>query len=170
MREVFYDRYRAPIGTLIVGVTASGLAILEFEKSHLPPVRRPEDVWTRSETRVMPVIAELEDYFAGLRRQFSTPLDLRGTDFQLRCWRALLEIPYGETITYAELARRVGSPRGFRAVGMANHDNPVAIVVPCHRVLASDGTLGGYGGGLEIKRALLELEGALPRTLSLLPA
>ena len=169
MREIFYDRYRAPIGPLIVGVTADGLAALEFEKSYVQPPRRAGDVWTRSAPRVAAVIAELDGYFAGKCRHFATSVDLRGTDFQLRCWRALLEIPYGETITYAELARRVGCPRGFRAVGMANHDNPVAIVVPCHRVLASDGTLGGYGGGLDIKRALLELEGALPRTLDLLP-
>lgn len=169
VREIFYDRYVAPIGPLILGMTVDGLATLEFEKTYLHPHRRPGELWTRSARQVAPVIAELNDYFAGKRRRFSTPLDLRGTDFQLRCWHALLDIPYGQTITYAELARRVGSPRGFRAVGMANHDNPVAIIVPCHRVVASDGTLGGYGGGLEIKRALLELEGALPRTLNLLP-
>ncbi|HVP42295.1 MAG TPA: methylated-DNA--[protein]-cysteine S-methyltransferase [Terriglobales bacterium] len=170
MREIFYGRHVAPIGPLIVGVSEEGLAVLEFEKGHLRPQRRRGDVWTRSARRVAPVIAELNDYFAAKRRHFSIPLDLRGTDFQLRCWQALLDIPYGQTITYAELARRVGCPRGFRAVGMANHDNPVAIVVPCHRVLASDGSLGGYGGGLDLKRALLELEGALPRTLNLLPA
>ncbi len=168
--EIRYGRYIAPIGPLIVGVSDAGLAALEFEKSYVEPPRRPGDVWTRSRKAVEPVIAELDEYFAGQRRTFSTPLDLRGTAFQLRCWRALLNIPYGKTISYAELARRVDCPRGFRAVGMANHDNPVAIIVPCHRVLASDGTLGGYGGGLDIKRALLELEGALPRTLDLLPA
>ncbi len=170
MREIFYDRYLAPIGPLTIGVTADGLAALEFGKTYVRPQRHAGDTWVRSASQVAPVVAELQDYFAGTRRRFSIPLDLRGTDFQLRCWRALLEIPYGETITYAELARRVGSPRGFRAVGMANHDNPVAIIVPCHRVLASDGSLGGYGGGLDVKRALLELEGALPRTLNLLPA
>jgi O-6-methylguanine DNA methyltransferase len=170
MREIFYDRYLAPVGMLTVGVTADGLAALEFNKTYVQPHRSPGDTWTRSAGRVATVIAELKDYFAGKRHQFSMPLDLRGTDFQLRCWHALLDIPYGQTITYAQLARRVGSPRGFRAVGMANHDNPVAIIVPCHRVVASDGTLGGYGGGLDIKRALLELEGALPRTLNLLPA
>ena len=168
--EIRYERYVAPIGPLIIGVSDHGLAALEFEKSYVEPPRRPGDVWTRSARAVEPVIAELDQYFAGRRRTFSTPLDLRGTDFQLRCWRALVDIPYGKTISYAELARRVDCPRGFRAVGMANHDNPVAIIVPCHRVLASNGTLGGYGGGLDIKRALLELEGALPRTLNLLPA
>ena len=109
---------------------------------------------------------ELLDYFTGDRREFSFPLDLRGTEFQLACWRALLAIPYGETRTYADIARAVGSPQGFRAVGMANNRNPIAIVVPCHRVIASDGTLCGYGGGLDVKRKLLQLEGALSGTLA----
>jgi O-6-methylguanine DNA methyltransferase len=113
-----------------------------------------------------PYLRELEEYFAGQRREFSFAIDLRGTDFQLACWRALLAIPYGETRSYADIARAVGRPQGFRAVGMANNRNPVAIVVPCHRVIASDGTLCGYGGGLDIKRKLLELEGALSGTLA----
>ena len=99
------------------------------------------------------------------RREFTFPLDLRGTDFQIACWRALLAIPYGETRSYADIARAVGKPNAFRAVGMANNRNPIAIVVPCHRVIASDGTLCGYGGGLDVKRKLLELEGALSGTL-----
>jgi methylated-DNA-[protein]-cysteine S-methyltransferase len=111
-------------------------------------------------------VRELEEYFAGQRRAFSFPLDLRGTDFQRACWQALLQIPYGETRSYADIARAVGRPQGFRAVGMANNRNPVAIVVPCHRVIASDGTLCGYGGGLDIKRKLLELEGASSGTLA----
>jgi O-6-methylguanine DNA methyltransferase len=109
---------------------------------------------------------ELEEYFAGKRREFSFPLDLRGTDFQLACWRALQAIPYGETRTYADIARAVRKPNAFRAVGMANNRNPIAIVVPCHRVIASDGTLCGYGGGLDVKRKLLELEGALSGVLA----
>ena len=100
------------------------------------------------------------------RREFAFPLDLRGTDFQVACWRALLNIPYGETRTYADIARAVGKPKAFRAVGMANNRNPIAIVVPCHRVIASDGTLCGYGGGLDVKRKLLELEGALTKPLA----
>lgn len=170
MSEVFFARYSSPVGPLTVGVTAQGLAALEFERGRVQPRRRPGETWLQSQDRTADARAELDEYFAGHRRTFTIPLDLRGTDFQLRCWHALLKIPYGGTITYAELARRVGSPRGFRAVGMANHDNPVAIVVPCHRVLASDGSLGGYGGGLDVKRALLELEGALPRALDLRPA
>ena len=147
-----------------------GLAILEFERTYLKTHRREDETWLDSPAPAAPVIRELEGYFAGRLREFTVPLDLRGTDFQMRCWRALLDIPYGQAIAYRELARRVGSPRGFRAVGMANHDNPVAIIVPCHRVIASDGSLGGYGGGLDLKRALLEMEGVLPRTLDLLPA
>jgi len=106
-------------------------------------------------------VRQLNEYFASRRREFTFPIDLRGTPFQLQCWRALLEIPYGETRTYADLARVVGRPKAYRAVGMANNRNPIAIVVPCHRVIASDGTLCGYGGGLDVKRRLLELEGAL---------
>ena len=115
---------------------------------------------------MQPYVSELEEYFSGSRRDFSFPLDLRGTDFQLACWRALLAIPYGETRTYGDLARTIDKPHAFRAVGMANNRNPIAIVVPCHRVIASDGTLCGYGGGLNVKRKLLELEGALSGTLA----
>ncbi len=103
---------------------------------------------------------ELDEYFSGKRRNFTVALDLHGTPFQLRCWNALIEIPYGQTCSYGDLARKVGSPNGFRAVGMANHDNPIPIIVPCHRVITSDRKLGGYGGGLEVKEKLLHLEGA----------
>ena len=113
-----------------------------------------------SEIATRPYVRELNEYFAGERRDFTFRLDLRGTEFQVKCWRALVDIPYGETRSYAAIARAVGRPRGFRAVGLANNRNPIAIVVPCHRVIASDGTLCGYGGGLEVKRKLLELEGA----------
>jgi len=119
-----------------------------------------------SAEELQPYVRELNEYFAGRRREFTFPLDLRGTEFQIACWRALLAIPYGETRTYADIARAVGRPQGFRAVGMANNRNPIAIVVPCHRVIASDGTLCGYGGGLDVKRKLLELEGALSGTLA----
>src|SRR5258706_11993268 len=117
--------------------------------------------------RVMsPYLTEIEEYIAGQRRELTFPRDIRGTDFQLACWRALLAIPYGETRTYADIARAVGKPTAFRAAGMANNRNPIAIVVPCHRVIASDGTLCGYGGGLDVKRKLLELEGALSGMLA----
>ena len=101
---------------------------------------------------------QLEEYFAGERTGFDVPMELDGTTFQKEVWRELSRIPYGETISYGELARRVGRPKGPRAVGQANGKNPIPIIVPCHRVLASNG-IGGYGGGLPMKRALLAVEG-----------
>ena len=112
------------------------------------------------------VVAQLADYFAGRRRAFDFEVALHGTPFQRSVWAGLRRIPYGETISYAELARRIGNPAAVRAVGAANGANPVAIVVPCHRVIASNGSLCGYGGGLDVKRKLLELEGALSGTLA----
>ena len=102
--------------------------------------------------------AELAEYFAGSRKIFTVPVRLSGTDFQMKVWAALQEIPYGETATYGEIARRIGRPKACRAVGTANHNNPIPIVVPCHRVIGADGGLTGYGGGLQIKSYLLELE------------
>jgi O-6-methylguanine DNA methyltransferase len=153
-------------GPLIIGVSAKGLVALEFDRGHFPPKDKKKISWQESEEATHQYVRELKEYFAGRRREFSFALDLRGTPFQVKCWRALLEIPYGETRTYADIARAVGCPQAFRAVGMANNRNPIAIVVPCHRVIASDGTLCGYGGGLDIKRKLLELEGALTKHLA----
>lgn len=101
---------------------------------------------------------QLREYAAGERRRFTVPLDVGGTEFQKKVWAALRTIPYGQTRSYGQVARQVGNPRAARAVGMANHENPVAVVVPCHRVIASDGSLGGYAGGLRKKSALLMLE------------
>jgi O-6-methylguanine DNA methyltransferase len=165
------------IGPLFLAASGRGLVALEFD-ARLPGQQsiRPNPRHLREEEKgfrfeessglMRRYVDELEEYFAGKRREFTFPLDLRGTDFQLACWRALLAIPYGETRTYADIARAVHKPNAFRAVGMANNRNPVAIVVPCHRVIASDGTLCGYGGGLDVKRKLLELEGALTGTLA----
>jgi O-6-methylguanine DNA methyltransferase len=169
--------FKSQIGPLFLAASERGLVALEFD-ARLPGQQtiRPNPRDLRTETKALkftesaatlrPYVQELQEYFAGQRREFSFPLDLRGTDFQIACWRALLTIPYGETRTYAHIARAVGSPKGFRAVGMANNRNPIAIVVPCHRVIASDGTLCGYGGGLDLKRKLLELEGALTGLLA----
>ena len=164
METLYYSRLDSLAGPLIVGVSARGLVMLEFDRGHFPP-KKSNVIWQESTEATRKFVRELKEYFAGRRREFDFPLDLRGTPFQVRCWRALLEIPYGETRTYADIARAVGRPQAFRAVGMANNRNPIAIVVPCHRVIASDGTLCGYGGGLDIKRKLLELEGALTKRL-----
>jgi len=177
MEALHYTNMDSMIGPLFLAASPQGLVALEFD-ARLPAQQsiRPNPRDLREEKRgfqfeqssraLRAYISEIEEYFTGNRRQFTFPLDLRGTDFQLACWRALLAIPYGETRSYADIARAVGKPNAFRAVGMANNRNPVAIVVPCHRVIASDGTLCGYGGGLDAKRRLLELEGALSGVLA----
>ncbi len=177
METLHCTTMHSAIGPLFLAASAQGLVALEFD-ARLPGQQsiRPNPRDLREENKafkfedsarhMQPYVNELEEYFAGNRREFTFPLDLRGTDFQRACWRALQAIPYGETRTYADIARAVGKPNAFRAVGMANNRNPIAIVVPCHRVIASDGTLCGYGGGLDVKRKLLELEGALSGTLA----
>ena len=176
METLQYTTFVSPVGPLFLAASGGGLVALEFDR-RLPGQQtirpNPRDLraeskelrFEHSEAGLRPYRRELEEYFAGQRQKFEFRLDLRGTEFQLACWNALLRIPYGETRTYADIARAVGRPRGFRAVGLANNRNPIAIVVPCHRVIASDGTLCGYGGGLDIKRKLLELEGALSGAL-----
>ena len=150
----------SPVGTLLIGVSGTALVALEFDRGLPKKIAGKRVQWEASDSRNRRVGKQLEEYFAGKRRNFELVLDLRRTDFQKRCWNELLRIPYGETRSYAEIARAVGSPQGFRAVGQANHYNPIAIIVPCHRVLAAGCFLGGYGGGLPVKAYLLRLEGA----------
>jgi O-6-methylguanine DNA methyltransferase len=177
METLLSTTIQSAIGPLFLAASTRGLVALEFDaRSPGQQTVRPNPRDLRGEKRgvafeesvaaLRPYLTELKEYFSGQRREFTFPLDLRGTDFQRACWQALLAIPYGETRSYADIARAVGKPTAFRAVGMANNRNPVAIVVPCHRVIASDGSLCGYGGGLDIKRQLLELEGALSGTLA----
>ncbi|HTT22888.1 MAG TPA: methylated-DNA--[protein]-cysteine S-methyltransferase [Candidatus Sulfotelmatobacter sp.] len=177
MEVIHYTIFPSPVGPLFLAASVKGLVALEFD-ARLPGQQtirpNPRDLRAESSAvrfesggdRMSCYSDELQEYFAGSRREFKFALDLRGTEFQRACWKALLAIPYGETCTYGDIARAVGRPHGFRAVGMANNRNPIAIVVPCHRVIASDGTLCGYGGGLDVKRKLLELEGALTGTLA----
>ncbi len=177
METLYSTTFASPVGPLFLAASEEGLVALEFD-ARLPGQQtirpNPRDLRSESEAvrfedsplTMSAYTAQLQEYFAAERREFTFALDLRGTEFQRACWHALLAIPYGETRSYADIARAVGRPQGFRAVGMANNRNPVAIVVPCHRVIASDGTLCGYGGGLEIKRKLLQLEGALSGTLA----
>ena len=114
--------------------------------------------WERKDTAFPEAVEQLEAYFAGERREFDLELDLVGTNFQRRVWEALLTIPYGETRSYGEIAEQIGSPGASRAVGLANGHNPIGIIVPCHRVIGANGSLTGYGGGVERKRILLDLE------------
>jgi len=124
----------------------------------LQPEGDAPGVCNPSNPYLVEAVRQLRSYFAGALTRFDLPLDMQGTPFQLRVWRALLEIPYGETRCYADIARAVGSPRAMRAVGAANGANPIPIVVPCHRVIGSGGKLVGYGGGLPLKKLLLDLE------------
>ena len=165
LEKVYYQQMDSPVGQLLLAATEKGLRRLHFQRGEpLRPDRN--EVWIESEIALRPYQEQLLAYFRGELREFTFSLDLVGTPFQKKCWDALRHIPYGTTCSYRDLAQAVGSPRGFRAVGQANHNNPVAIVVPCHRVVGADGSLTGYGGGMENKEKLLRLEGVdLQQTL-----
>jgi O-6-methylguanine DNA methyltransferase len=160
LETLCYTRMNSPVGPLLIGKSSSALVVLAFDQGLPQKVAGRPVAWQESPAGTELVRRQLEEYFAGKRRNFDIALDLRGTGFQKLCWHELLRIPYGETRSYAEIARAVGRPSAFRAVGQANHYNPIAIVVPCHRVLAAGTALGGYGGGLAAKAFLLRLEGA----------
>ena len=160
MLTLSYSQIDSPVGPLLLAMSDRGLTILAFGHE-LPQRLGGEKIdWQQSDGACADVRRQLDEYFAGRRREFTIPLDLRGTGFQKDCWIELLRIPYGETRSYAEVAKAVGRPTAYRAVGQSNHHNPVAIIVPCHRVLAGGSALGGYGGGLPLKAFLLRLEGA----------
>lgn len=165
---IHYYCMQSPLGALLLAATESGLCGIYFDGRK--PAARTSELWIESEEALQPYRTQLESYFRGELTEFTCPLDLRGTAFQKRCWEALRRIPYGKVCSYADIAREVGSPKGFRAVGQANHNNLVPIVVPCHRVIGSNGTLTGYGGGLSVKEKLLELEGISSQTPLLFPS
>jgi methylated-DNA-[protein]-cysteine S-methyltransferase len=188
MTALYTAKIKSPIGTLLLTASEKGLTKLDFssgsstdrvpqngksggsEEEHCwsrstgtaaeaaDPQDKPTQARAKAEAVAQEAALQLEAYFAGSRKDFDLPLAPEGSPFQQRTWRELREIPYGETISYAELARRTGNPKAVRAVGAANSRNPLPIFFPCHRVVGSDGSLTGYGGGLPIKRQLLELE------------
>ncbi len=162
-RKIYYSRMQSPVGGLLLAATEKGLCRVQFDPQF--PHVSANELWIESREQLRSCEEQLNAYFCGDLRDFSLPLDLRGTPFQIRCWEALQQIPCGSTWTYGQLAQAVGTPRAFRAVGQANHHNPVAIIVPCHRVIGANGTLTGYGGGLCIKEALLRLEAGQIETL-----
>jgi methylated-DNA-[protein]-cysteine S-methyltransferase len=156
MSEVCYTRFESPVGWLLLAGDRKALRRVSFESSKrsAPP---PAD-WKQNRDVFAEVIRQLQAYFRGELKEFDLPLAIEGTEFQLRVWNELRAIPYGETISYAQLAVRVGNPKAVRAVGLANGSNPIPIIVPCHRVIGSNGSLTGFGGGLSMKKKLLELE------------
>lgn len=146
----------SPVGRLLVAGDGEGLRTILFAAGKGPC--RPAAGWVEDAEPLDLALRQLEEYFAGERREFDLLLAPRGTPFQIRVWEELHRIPYGETVSYGELAERIGQPEAVRAVGSANGSNPLPIVVPCHRVIGADGSLTGYGGGVDVKRALLDLE------------
>jgi methylated-DNA-[protein]-cysteine S-methyltransferase len=153
---MYWHEMSSPVGPLLLAGDGSHLKLIHFQAG--PHARRPEHEWMQDARPFGAVITQLGEYFAGRRRSFDLSLAPEGTTFQRTVWQALTRIPYGETVSYGELARRIGKPRASRAVGLANGANPLPIVVPCHRVIGADGSLTGFGGGLDIKRQLLALE------------
>lgn len=168
MEIVHTAEFDTKIGSMLCASTGRGLAYVRLPRAG----GRGFADWLRRQARGAELrtgfapnkaaVQQILEYLDGKRSEFTLPLDLRGTEFQRRVWHALLEIPYGRTRSYAEVAQAIGEPTAVRAVGAANGANPCALVVPCHRVVASGGKLGGYGGGLPLKRRLLALEHARP--------
>ncbi|HEV3047232.1 MAG TPA: methylated-DNA--[protein]-cysteine S-methyltransferase [Solirubrobacteraceae bacterium] len=161
--QLSYTTIASPIGELLLLGEDRALCGLYMQRGRRPV--RVDRRWRADAAPFAGVIAELDEYFDGRRRRFETPLVMYGSEFERRVWRALREIPYGETTSYGELARTLGQPSAARAVGLANGRNPISVIVPCHRVIGADGSLTGYGGGLERKRTLLELEAGQARLL-----
>jgi methylated-DNA-[protein]-cysteine S-methyltransferase len=157
-QPIHYDHMPSPVGRLLLAADALGLRRIGFEHER-HPVAIGED-WLHAPQRLAFARSQLEEYFAGTRQHFDLPLHPLGTAFQCAVWTALTRIPYGTTISYADLACRIEKPRAMRAVGAANGRNPLPIVVPCHRVIGRDGSLTGFGGGLPVKARLLALEAA----------
>ncbi|CAG7649765.1 Methylated-DNA--protein-cysteine methyltransferase [Paenibacillus allorhizosphaerae] len=167
-----YDEIKSPIGVLTLGwsggeqpglchVEFGGFADVERELSNWSKRWYSTVQWQRDPEALSEAAAQLQDYFAGTRERFDMPLALRGTPFQVKVWQALLEVPFGETRSYKQIAERIGAPKAVRAVGGSNNRNPVPLIVPCHRIIGSGGALVGYGGGLDIKTYLLQHEGIM---------
>lgn len=156
MDIVYYSYYDSPVGSLLLAGDGVALSLISFPTGKA--ARQPEADWMRRNDAFKPVKNQLAAYFAGELTDFDLKLAPQGTEFQLAVWSALTTIPYGETCSYGEIAARIGRPEASRAVGAANGQNPLPVVVPCHRVIGSNGSLTGFGGGLACKQFLLRLE------------
>jgi|SRR5215469_1891875 len=159
--NLYHHTLDTPIGGLLLVGDKDALHEVYFQDGKRGPTK-PHADWQPSERPFREAIRQLRAYFAGRLTEFDLPLAPQGTEFQLKVWQTLRSIPYGETWSYGELARRIRRPAASRAVGAANGQNPIPVIVPCHRVIGADGSLTGFGGGLPIKHKLLALEGALP--------
>jgi methylated-DNA-[protein]-cysteine S-methyltransferase len=146
----------SPVGRLLLAGTGNSLSRLHFSQGS--KARDADPSWVESPGSFADASRQIDDYFNGRLRRFQLPLQPEGTPFQLAVWNELMNIPYGATITYGELAKRLGNPAASRAVGLANASNPIAIIQPCHRVIGANGKLTGFGGGLDVKQKLLDLE------------
>ncbi len=153
---ITYTEMDSPLGRLLLFGTARGLSGIMMSRHRHFEGKQKE--WQRDDAKWSGVAKQLREYFEGKRRDFKIALDVHGTEFQTKVWSALCTIPYGRTASYGDIARKIGNPKAVRAVGLANGRNPVSIVVPCHRVIGADGSLTGYGGGLDRKTILLDLE------------
>lgn len=156
---VWYTLLDTPCGALCIAGTTQGLTRVEFQDGERPV--RPQPDWREDQGVLDEAREQLQAYFEGRRQRFTLPVAPEGTPFQQRVWQELQEIPWGTTTTYREIAERLGQPAAVRAVGHANGRNPIAIVIPCHRVVGANGRLTGYAGGIAVKRRLLQHEGAL---------
>lgn len=154
--RTFYHYYNSPFGRLLLAGDGIHLSLLGFPAGAM--ARQHFGDWIENPKPFKEAVSQLESYFAGELREFKLKLDVNGTDFQRNVWSALASIPYGQTWTYGQLAKHIGKPKASRAVGAANGANPLPIIIPCHRVVAAGGKLGGFGGGLEMKNSLLTLE------------
>ena len=156
MNKIKYRYLDSPVGELLL-IGEKKLERIEFQTSKVTPGKD----WIEDADVFKGVVDQLKAYFKRERSRFDVEMDLKGTEFQKRVWAKLVQIPYGTTISYGELAKRIGNPKASRAVGMANGKNPIPIIIPCHRVIGKNGTLTGFGGGLDIKQTLLDLESNL---------
>jgi methylated-DNA-[protein]-cysteine S-methyltransferase len=156
MTGMSYTRMESPVGKLLLAGDEQGLRQVSFESSKRAALVHSD--WREDKAPFAEVIRQLQAYFGGELKAFDLPLAPEGTEFQLRVWNSLRAIPYGETISYAQLAQNIGNAKAVRAVGLANGCNPIPIIIPCHRVIGSDGSLTGFGGGLPNKKKLLALE------------
>lgn len=155
MSEAYTTYYRSPIGVMAIVGGEEGITAIDFVAATHPNAKTP--------ACLEECVRQLDEYFAHRRKSFDLKLNLRGTDFQKRVWRELLKIPFGKTVSYLDIAAALGDKQAIRAVGRANGQNPIVLIVPCHRVIGSDGALTGYGGGLWRKEWLLKFEGSRPQ-------